>query len=160
MTPAAPITIAERKVSPEWLDYNGHMNVAYYTMAFDEALETVFDDHLGIGEDYLKERHASTFTVEMHIRYIQELREGDAFRIDFRLLDYDAKRLHFFMHMHHARRGYLSAICEQMLLHVDMRARKSAPFPADVQQTLSALLSAHQKLPRPENAGRVIGIKR
>ena len=28
---AAPIRTRARKVPPEWIDYNGHMNVAYYT---------------------------------------------------------------------------------------------------------------------------------
>ena len=35
----APFVTNIKNVLPEWIDYNDHMNVAYYTLAFDEALD-------------------------------------------------------------------------------------------------------------------------
>ena len=34
--------------------YNGHMNVAYYTLAFDKALDDFLENNLEIGPIYVK----------------------------------------------------------------------------------------------------------
>ena len=44
-----PFRTKNQIVLAEWIDYNGHMNVAYYTLAFDKALDFFFEDVLGIG---------------------------------------------------------------------------------------------------------------
>ena len=51
---AAPIRTSTRTVPPEWIDYNGHMNVAYYTMAFDQAADEILEGYLGVGETLAK----------------------------------------------------------------------------------------------------------
>ena len=78
---------------------------------------------------YLKEHGHSCFTAEVHVRYLRELHAGDPVRVTFQLLDYDAKRMHYFEQLFHAEEGWLSATSENMALHVDMTARKTAPFP-------------------------------
>ena len=107
------------RVEPAWIDYNGHLNMAYYNVLFDRAVDEVYE-LLGLGLDYLKTRRHSTFTAEVHVRYLRELQEGDPVRVSFQLLDYDEKRLHYFEELHHAEEGWLSATSENMALNVNM----------------------------------------
>lgn len=146
-------------VRPEWIDYNGHMNVAFYLAAFDEATDA-FYEALGIGLSYKNATDCSTFTLEGHITYDQEVMEGDPLRFTTYLLDCDAKRIHYIHEMHHAEKGYLAATNEMIGMHIDMNARRSKDMPADMQDRLQAALKAHAPIPKPHQVGRVIGIRR
>jgi acyl-CoA thioester hydrolase len=157
--PGQPIVCPDQQVEAAWIDYNGHMNMAFYNLAFDRALDHVYD-RLGIGADYVRDQGGSCFTAEIHVNYVQELLLGDPIRVTFQLLDWDAKRLHFFESMYHGTEGYLAATSEQLALHVDMSTRRTAPLPATVQAALTAMLAEHAQLPRPAQVGRVIGIRR
>jgi acyl-CoA thioester hydrolase len=152
-----PFVSSVMKVEPAWIDYNGHLNMAYYNVLFDRAVDEVYEI-LGLGLDYLKTRRHSTFTAEVHLRYLRELREGDPVRISFQLLDYDEKRLHYFEELHHAEQGWLSATSENMALNVNMDVKKTAPFPADVMAHLARMKAAHATLPTPRGAGRRIAM--
>jgi acyl-CoA thioester hydrolase len=156
---AAPLEVHREAVKPEWIDYNGHMNVAYYVLAFDHATDRLFD-LFDLGVDYVKRTNNSTFVLETHVTYAQEVHEGDPLRFTAQLLDYDAKRLHYFLQMFHAEEGYLSATSEQIALHVSLDTRRTAPIPAEQLARLSVAMAAHQGLTRPPQAGRVIGIVR
>ena len=90
----------------------------------------------------------------MHVRYLRELKADDPVRVTFQLLDYDAKRMHYFEQLFHATEGWVSATSENMSLHVDMTAKKTAPFPPDVSARLERMMASHRNLPRPEAAGR------
>ena len=156
---AAPIICPQKIVQEDWIDYNGHMNMAYYLLVFDQCLDIVYDG-LGIGEQYVKTRGGSCFTREIQVNYLRELSLGDPIRVEFQLLDWDTKRLHFFESMHHATDGYLAATAEQLAVHVDMQHRKTAPFPADVQARIEGLMRAHADLAKPDQVGQRIGIRR
>ncbi|WP_119418151.1 thioesterase family protein [Desertibaculum subflavum] len=147
------------QVLPEWIDYNGHMNVAYYVLAFDKTLDR-FCDRIDVGADYVKRTNQSIFTLEMHVHYRQEVLQGDPLRFTFQLLDADDKRMHYFMRMYHGTEGYLAATCEQIALHVDLGSRRTAPWPAAQRERLMALKAEHAALPRPAEAGSVIAIRR
>jgi acyl-CoA thioester hydrolase len=153
----APFVSSVMRVEPAWIDYNGHLNMAYYNVLFDRAVDEVYE-LLGLGLDYLKTRRHSTFTAEVHVRYLRELKEGDPVRVSFQLLDYDEKRLHYFEELHHAEEGWLSATSENMALNVSMDAKKTAPFPADVMAHLARMKAAHATLPLPQGAGRRIAM--
>lgn len=153
----APFVCRERPVESAWIDYNGHMNMAFYNLVFDQALDHVFDQ-LGIGAEYVRQRGGSVFTAEIHVHYLQELALGDPIRVNFQLLDWDEKRLHYYEEMYHAREGYLAAASEQLGLHVDMTSRKAGPFPVDVQARINELMHLHIDLPRSERVGHVMGI--
>jgi acyl-CoA thioester hydrolase len=86
--------------------------------------------------------------------------EGDPLAITFHLLDYDAKRYHYVMEMRHAEQGYLAATSEQLGMHIDLAARRSAPMPPEILTRFERLMRAHAALPRPETVGRGIGIRR
>jgi acyl-CoA thioester hydrolase len=153
----APFVSSVMKVEPAWIDYNGHLNMAYYNVLFDRAVDEAYE-LLGIGAAYLRNSKHSTFTAEAHVRYLRELHEGDPVRVTFQMLDFDAKRIHYFLQLFHATEGWVSATSENMTLHVDMAAKKVAPFPAHVMRTLSHMKAAHARLPRPEAAGRSIAM--
>ena len=153
----APLVSSIMRVEPAWVDYNGHLNMAYYNVLFDRAVDEAFD-LLGVGPAYVTARGHSTFTAEVHIRYLRELHGGDPVRVTFQLLGYDQKRMHYFEQLFHAEEGWVSATSENMSLHVDMAQRKTAPFPADVTTRLAKLKTSHTRLPRPEAAGRHIAM--
>jgi acyl-CoA thioester hydrolase len=147
------------RILPEWTDLNGHMNVAYYVLAFDRATDA-FYDALGIGWDYVARERKSLFTLAMNVDYLRELRSGDEVRIATRLADHDHKRLHYFHEMVHAADGWLAATNELLAMHVDMASRKSMPFPDRVAARLAAVQSAHAALSPPAQLGRRLGIRR
>lgn len=153
----APFVASVMRIEPGWIDYNGHLNVAYYNVLFDRAIDEVYEP-LGLGPEYLKQSGHSTMVVEMHVRYLREMHFDDPLRIAIRLLGYDAKRMHFFAEMHHATENWLSATSETMTLHVDMTAKKAVPFPAAVMAALECMKVAHAVLPRPAGAGRSVGM--
>ncbi len=154
---AAPFVSPVMQVEPAWIDYNGHLNMAYYNVLFDRAVDEAYE-FLGCGLAYLKAAKHSTFTAEAHIRYLRELHAGDPVRVTFQLLDFDAKRMHYFEQLFHADEGWLSATSENMVLHVDMTAKKTAPFPEAITARLARMKAAHAHLPVPEGAGRHIAM--
>ena len=124
----APFVSSLMHVEPQWIDYNGHLNMAYYNVLFDRAVDEVYE-LIGIGADYLKRANHSTFTAEVHVRYVRELHANDPVRVTFQLLDFNSKRFHYFEQLFHATEGWVSATSENMTLHVDMAAKKVASFP-------------------------------
>ena len=154
---AAPFVSSLMRVEPAWIDYNGHLNTAYYNVLFDRAVDEAYEV-LGIGLDYLRQTHHSTFTAEAHVRYLRELHENNPVRVTFQLLDFDSKRIHYFEQLLHADEGWLSATSENMTLHVDMTAKKVVPFPDTVMRSLAAMKAAHARLPVPKGAGRRIAM--
>ena len=147
------------RVEPSWIDYNGHMNVAYYHLAFDRGTDH-FLGRIGLGEEYIQREKGSMFALEDHIVYMKELREGEPFRVTLQLLGFDEKRLHFFLRMFHGEKGFLAATCEHLSIFVDMKERRSALMPAHVKEALERLGAEHRNLPPPEEAGRPMGIAR
>jgi acyl-CoA thioester hydrolase len=145
-------------VRPEWLDHNGHMNLAYFVLAFDHATDKLLH-HVGLDEAYKRSSGGSIFVLETHVVYRRELVGGDPMRFSTQLLGHDAKRLHFIHRMYHARKGFLAATNEIMALHVSMRTRRAAPIPGPILAKLAALQAEHDRLPRPPEAGRAIGLR-
>src|SRR4030088_2507038 len=86
----APFVSSVMSVAPAWIDYNGHLNMAYYNVLFDRAVDEALELP-GCAPDYVKPRRHSCFTAEVHVRYLRELRESDPVRVTFQLLDYDLK---------------------------------------------------------------------
>ena len=144
---------------PEWCDYNQHLNMSYYVLIFDHATD-VFHANLGLDKEYRLSAGCSTFAVETHTTCLAEVHEGEEVYMTTQLLDHDEKRLHYFHRMYHAEKGFLSATTEIMTVHVDLNARKVVPMMPDIQQKTANLFESHQAMPKPEQAGRIIGIRR
>jgi acyl-CoA thioester hydrolase len=149
----APFLSSVMQIEPQWIDYNGHLNMAYYNVMMDRAIDELWLQ-LGIGPTYMKERDGSTFTAEAHVRYLREIHLDDPVRVSVWLLGGDEKRLHTFEELRHATEGWLSATSENITLHIDMTARKVAPFPPDIRARIRAVANAHAAIPRPEGVGR------
>jgi acyl-CoA thioester hydrolase len=153
----APFVSSLMRVESAWIDYNGHLNMAYYNVLFDRAVDEVFE-LLGCGLDYVRKRRHSCFTAETHVRYLRELKAEDPVRVTFQLLDYDHKRVHFFEHLLHANEAWVSATSENMSLHVDMEQKRTAPFPSPIASALRSMKAMHARLPYPQGAGRRIAM--
>jgi acyl-CoA thioester hydrolase len=156
---AAPFDRHRETVRPEWIDPNGHMNVGYYMVAFDHATDTLCEQ-LGVAWNYVEHKLGTSFIIEAHITYDHEVRAGDPLRITTQVLDYDAKRMHFFHSMYHAREGWLASASELLLMHIDYQTRRSANWPSETLRRLELMAAAHSALPRPEKVGRIIGIRK
>ena len=152
---AGPFVSSVMRIEPAWIDYNGHLNVAYYNVLFDRAVDEVYE-LVGLGPAYLERTRHSTMVVEAHVRYLRELKLEDPVRVAVQLLDYDAKRIHVFEELRHATENWVSATSENMTLSVDMTAKKVAPFHDSVLHLLGRMKAAHAGLPRPDGAGRSV----
>jgi acyl-CoA thioester hydrolase len=155
----APFVSSVMRVEPRWIDYNGHLNVTYYSLLFDRAVDECYA-LIGIGEHYAATRNGSLFAAEAHLSYRRELAAEEAVRVTVQLLDFDEKRLRYFMELRQAHEGWLAATSENLSLHVDLTTRRVAPFPDDVLATLALMKAVHSRLPTPESAGRGVVMRR
>ena len=144
---------------PEWIDANHHMNVGYYVVAFDHATDS-FCRQIGVSWDYTHHRLGMVFVLEIHVTYERELRPDDPLRVSTQVLDHDPKRVHLFHAMYHGDDGWLAATNELMLAHISYDNRRPSPWPAVSLDRLQRIAEAHRPLPRPPQAGRIIGIRR
>src|SRR3984893_9859036 len=110
------------QIEPQWIDYNGHLNMAYYNVMFDRAIDELWLK-LGIGPGYMKARNGSTFTAECPVGSLRQIHLGEPGQVLILLVDADEKRLHTFEELRHASEGWLSATSENMTIHIDMTAR-------------------------------------
>lgn len=149
--------VHEDVVRPEWIDSNGHMNLAYYVVVFDLATDKLYAS-LGIGDAYRDATGNSCFTAETHTLYEREVRLGDRLRVHTWLLGADSKRLHYFHELFHSDSGERSAVQELMALHIDMRVRRVAPFPDVQRMVLQAAVAKYAPAQLPKGAGRRISM--
>jgi acyl-CoA thioester hydrolase len=145
------------KVRPEWIDSNGHMNLAYYVVVFDLGTDRLYDI-LGIGNAYREATGNSCFTAETHTLYEREVKLGEPLRVATTLIGADAKRLRYFHEMFHAVEGHRVAAQELLALHIDMRVRRVAPFPPDRLEAINNALGAQGDRSLPRGIGRQIAL--
>jgi acyl-CoA thioester hydrolase len=153
-----PLRLHHTSVSPSWVDYNGHMSESCYLLVFGDNADAFFR-FIGIDEDY-RAAGQSLYTVETHLHHRREVTEGEPLALSLQLLDLDRKRVHIFHEMRHGDSGALLATAEQMLVHVDIQAGRSAELPPLLTERLDAIQKAHAVLPRPDVVGRPMGIER
>jgi acyl-CoA thioester hydrolase len=159
MDAATPFILPDQSIRPEWIDYNGHLNMSYYMVLFDQCVDAAFEE-FGLGPHYAEEKQASFYTLEVHVTYLQELHLDDKVNVTLQVLDFDSKRTHYFEQMHHADKGFLAATMECICMHVDLKTKRSTPFPDDVLAKIAAMREKHKHLPVPPQVGNVIGIKK
>jgi acyl-CoA thioester hydrolase len=153
----APFDRYRGKVRAEWIDINGHMNLAYYTVLFDYATDLLFDT-IGIGRDYKNTTNHGTFVAETHNLYQRELLVGEQVRVVSQILGADEKRLHLAHEMCHIADGQRAATQELMFLSIDLAKRRVVPFLVEAQRRVAAAAAAHAQLPRPHWVGRHVTI--
>ena len=118
------------KVIKEWTDYNGHMNLSYYILIFDNAAEVMLTK-FKMGGDSAQNDKKSTFAVETHTTYDQEVKLGEEVEVHLTYLDHDKKRIHYKLSMFHKEKKYLAATNEVLSLYVDLNQRKVVEFDPD-----------------------------
>ena len=154
---SAPFRSSLRTVRPEWIDYNGHLNMAYYNVLFDECADEIYEQ-MGFGPDYHSATGNTTYLAEFHVAYVRELHVNDPVTITFQLIDFDAKRFHSYQEIWH-QDGWMAATGEALTLHVDQSGPRVAPMPSDVLAKVTELHEKHANLPRPDRVGASIGLK-
>ena len=151
-------------VRPEWIDYNGHMNVGYYVVAFDSATDALLD-HLDVGEAYRHRENAGIYVLEAHVTYDLEVAEGVPIAFRTLILDHDPKRFHLIHHMiavdpKAENGGYLAATNELLCMHVDLTSKRGTELPESARLKLADIAGSSDGTTRPQGVGRIIGIRR
>ena len=124
-------------IDPGWIDYNGHLRDGYYALIASAAIDALMDD-LGIDARYRHEQNCTLYTVEMHVRFVSEIKLDDALVLDRYPVEFDAKRLRILIAIRTARSG-VAAVVDFMLMHVQQDGSPhSTPFPALVRDRLAA----------------------
>ena len=152
----APLRLHEVAVGEEWVDYNGHLTESAYLLIFGDSSDAFFR-FFGVAEDY-RAAGRSLYTAETHLHNLREVRLGEQLRLTLQVLGVDRKRLHI-AHEMYSGAGALAATAEQMLLHVDTRAGKVTPFPAEIAGRLQQIRAAHAALPVPSYVGHVMRLE-
>lgn len=152
-------SIAKGKVKLEWIDVNGHMNVAWYVLIFDLAVDELWAE-FGITDEYIKETNGSTFAVECHITYQTELLEDDPYIVTSQILAYDEKRIHHFQWLYHAETQILAATAEWMNLHIDLGTRKVSVWPELILANLAEITARQSALMMPDEVGKKMSIRK
>jgi len=147
----------EDTIRREWIDYNGHMSEAFYVLVFGYATD-VFLDAIGLDEQYRTENNVSAFTVEAHIRYLDQGLLGEPLHVSTLLTDCGTKKVRIFHTMRRGAGGVVLATEEILLLHVDTATEKVRPFDALVAQKLQELAAEHSREERPADLSRSIQI--
>ena len=157
---SSPYRTKNQKVLGEWIDYNGHMNVAYYTLAFDKALDFFFEDVLHIGPTFVEKNNEGPFALKASYNYFSELLEGEQFFVDISILDFDLKRVHVFGEMRKDKSLELSAIFETVLMNMDLSARKVKQYPESVLELFELFKSSLERDKIPTEIGNKITLKK
>ncbi|MBC8258897.1 MAG: carnitine 3-dehydrogenase [SAR324 cluster bacterium] len=149
-----PLALFEAKVLPDWLDYNGHMTESRYLQVFGDATDA-FLNFIGMDENYRKQGF-SVYTVETHIRHLQEVAGGEPLLVETQLLGFDEKRLRIIHKLLHVPSGNVLATGEHMLLHVNTTAGGACTFGKILYEKLAEIWQGHQNLTAPEFVGNGI----
>ncbi len=151
---AQPLRLHQGIVREDWVDYNKHMTESRYLQVCTHATDALLK-LVGVDLDYVSAGH-SYFTAETHILHRKEIPGLDPYYTTTLVLGADDKRVHLFHEIRHGRTDALLASGEHMLLHVDMKAGKAVPAPAEIAGRFARIRVAHASLPRPDSAGRAV----
>lgn len=146
-------------IEPQWIDFNGHFNMAYYGVLFDRAADECFA-LFGMHPAYVKATNNSWFTLETHTSYLRELSATDPVVVELQILDADHKRVHYIQTMKQADEGWTACLLEVMVSHVSLATHKTSNFPGDVKARIDAMREAHMALAVPPQVGHKIAILR
>jgi acyl-CoA thioesterase FadM len=160
LTPS-PFFLHNERVRRDWIDYNGHMHEAYYGLVFANATDALYD-HLGMGRAYRESRGFSIYTLESHVNFLKEVGVKVPLPVTTQMLAVDDKRMHIFHVMYHGKTQDILATSEILVLHVDTsdEEARAEPFPRDVAERLEGVMEEHSQIPRPEQVGRVMAMRR
>jgi carnitine 3-dehydrogenase len=149
-----PLRLHEARVSPDWIDYNGHASESMYLRLAGQATDALLGV-VGIDAGYLRTR-GSYYTVETHLRHLGQAIDGELLRVTTQVLGADEKRLHVCHCVVRAADEAVLASAEQMLLHVDADTGRAGPAAPHVLAAVRRLAEEHGGFPAPDGMGRRI----
>lgn len=154
------LQIYRTRVSPSWIDYNGHMGDYAYGIVFSDAA-TAYMDRIGIDTAYREANNATLYTLDSRIGYLKECHVDETLNVELCVLDADRKRMHVFMRMLNEADQEV-ALCEQVLMHVSRAsgAPRASDMPELAQQRLLVDLELSKAIIKPDWLARRIGLQR
>ncbi|MFO1147240.1 MAG: thioesterase family protein [Alsobacter sp.] len=155
----SPLPVGRWTVQADWVDYNGHLNDAYYAVVFSRSVDALMD-RLGLDAAGRAATGHTIYTAALMIRYVREVKAGEPLDVDVQVLESDAKRLRVWLTMRHGLDGHVVATSEQLLLSIDASGPRTSPWPKDVGEAVAALTLSHAGIPAPPEAGQGISLKR
>lgn len=147
----------EQPVPVPFEDANGHLNVRHYTGIASEGLDESLAD-LGIPRNWPAQGHA-VFSAEHHLTYLSELLTGDRISSRVRLLGRSERAAHALVYLLDDSHQRLSFVMEEILLHIDMGTRRTAPWPEEVALALDAQIAAQARLPWEPDVSGSMGLR-
>lgn len=121
-----PIAVSQGTVKDDWIDYNGHMNMAYYVQCFEETSDFLLE-HMNLGYRYAIEEQKGVFVIKCEINYRKEINLNEDFIISLEDLICKGKKLTVGLKMLNV--GSETIADYQILnLNVDLQTKKSVPF--------------------------------
>lgn len=144
-------------VLPEWTDYNGHLRDAFYLLIFSYATDG-WMEAIGLDAAGRSASGCSLFTLECHLNFLREAKQGEHLEVHSRVLGHDYKRVHLYHSLHRPDEPDELAASEQMLLHVTLAGPRAAPFPQELLESLAAISERQRELPTAKWVGRVIAL--
>ena len=138
------VHLSSQKIIKDWIDYNDHMNVAYYLLIFDKFGADNLNRIFKMGEESAKNTGMSTMIVETNITYNQELKIDDEVDINLLYFDHDKKRLQYKMEMINKKEGYLASTFEALALYVNLNTRKVSEFEEEKLKIMDEFINKNQ----------------
>ena len=155
-----PIVLPEKRVIKDWIDYNGHMNVAFYTLAFDKSLDIFLEDTLGIGETHALVNKQGPFVLQAHYHYLNEMSLDEKFNVRLLVVDCDKKRMHLCLDIFSLKKNKVIAVAEKVLINVNLKFRKTENYPSWAYKRLLKLKNTHKNGSFPSVLGKEITLKK
>ena len=155
-----PIILSEKIVLRDWIDYNGHMNVAFYTLAFDNSLDEFLENTLGIGETHASHNQQGPFVLQAHYHYLNEMNLDEKFNVRLLVVDCDEKRMHLCLDIFSVKQKKIIAVSETVLINVNLVIRRTEKYPTWALKRLVDLKNTHANSNFPSVLGKSIGLKK
>lgn len=155
-----PIILSEKRVLKDWIDYNGHMNVAFYTLAFDNSLDEFLENTLGIGETHASHNQQGPFVLQAHYHYLNEMSLDEKFNVRLLVVDCDEKRMHLCLDIFSVKQKKIIAVSETVLINVNLVIRRTEKYPTWALKRLVDLKNTHANSNFPSVLGKSIGLKK
>jgi len=152
-----PFKAYTTRIKNDWIDDNGHLNVAYYHLVFDLAAKPFFE-WLGLTPDVRQTEKISTFALETHINFLSEVAVDAEVNVHARLLDVNSKRFLFYLEMFKTDGDTLAASYESLSTFVDMENRKSTSIAPQLLERMSLIKTRHSELELPWQIGHAISV--
>lgn len=145
-------------IKPEWIDYNGHLQDAYYGLIASEGINQMMID-IGIDQAYREAGKGTIYTIEDHRFYLNEIKGLRDVLCKSFVLDADKKRVHLLQEIW--SEDQLGAVVESMLLHVRQKPQPHAvAMGEDIQKVINDYKLVDDQVHRFQQRAARIGIRR